>query len=200
MIGTLLDFDPEKGGLLRGEDGRRYPFEAAAWPGDEPPVPGTKVDFERDGDAARDLLPLPNEAAPAPSGDTAAWVAARPGLPVALLLLVACFLPFLTLGPLSANLFNVVGVASSLGRYAPVNLNIENGLWLFHGLYIVPVAALVLLLLEWRGLAERWWRIGIGLVGLLAPVAIALGARALFTASAPPASLGARLLDRKSVV
>jgi hypothetical protein len=75
----------------------------------------------------------------------------------------------------------------------------ETGLWLFHGLYIVPALALVLLVLEWRGLAGRWWRIGVGLVGLVAPVAIALGARAMFTAAAATHhhhSLGARLLRR----
>jgi hypothetical protein len=196
MIGTILNFHPGFGGLLRGEDGRRYPFAASAWPGDEPPVPGTKVDFEKDGDSAADLVPLPAETGAAPPDDTAAWLTARPGLPIALLLLVACVLPFLTLGPFSANLFNVVGVASSLGRYAPVNVNLEAGLWLFHGLYIVPALALALFLLEWRGLAGRWWRICIGLVGLLAPVAIALGARAMFTATQPQSGLGARLLRR----
>jgi hypothetical protein len=70
----------------------------------------------------------------------------------------------------------------------------ETGLWLFHGLYVVPAAALLLLVLEALGRAGRWWRIGIGLVGLLAPVAIALGARALFTASAPHGRLAGRLL------
>ena len=120
----------------------------------------------------------------------------RPGLPIALLILGACLLPFLTLGPFSANLFNLVGVASSLGRYAPVNVNLETGLWLFHGLYIVPAAALLLLVLEAGGWAGRWWRIGIGLVGLVAPVAIALGARALFTAAAPHGGGAGRLLRR----
>ena len=191
MIGTLLDFDPEKGGLLRGADGRRYPFEAEAWKGKGAPEPGARVDFEPDGEQARSLYP-----APAPAASLQPFVAERPGLPIALLLLVACGLPFLTLGPFSANLFNVVGVASSLGRYAPVNVNMETGLWLFHGLYVVPALALALLLLEWHGLAGRWWRIAVGLVGLLAPVAIALGARAMFTPSAQPASASARLLRR----
>ena len=196
MIGTILSFHPGFGGVLRGEDGKRYPFEPTAWPGEKPPVPGTRVDFEKDGDAACDLVPLPDAAAPAPATDIAAWLAARPGLPIALLLLVACFLPFLTLGPFSANLFNLVGVASSLGRYAPVNVNMETGLWLFHGLYLVPVLALTLAALEWRGLAGRWWRLGIGLAGLLGPAAIALGARALFTATTPQGGLGARLVRR----
>lgn len=193
MIGTILTFDAAFGGLLRGEDGRRYPFEAAAWPGETPPASGTRVDFEPDGDSATSLYPIADSPAPA---DTATWVAARPGLPLAGLILVACFLPFLTLGPFSANLFNVVGVASSLGRYAPMNVNMETGLWLFHFLYLVPAFAASLLLLEWRGLAGRWWRIGTGLVGLIGPIAIALGAKALFTATTPQGTLGARLVRR----
>ena len=199
VIGVLLSFDPAQGGVLRCvEDGRRYTFTAADWQGKSPPVPGGWVDFEPDGEAARALLPVP---APAPAGGAAppaSFLAARPGLPVALLMLLACLFPFLTLGPFSANMFNIVGVAGSLGDYAPVNVDMATGLWLFHFLYVVPVCALVLVVLEWRGLAGRWLRIGTGLVGLLAPVAIALGARALFTPAAPNphVSLGARVLRR----
>lgn len=122
----------------------------------------------------------------------------RPGLPIGLLMLVACAFPFLTLGTLSANMFNIVGTASSLGAYAPLNVNMQTGLWLFHFLYIVPVCALLLVVLEWLGRAGRWWRIGVGLVGLVAPVAIALGARALFTPVAPNhnVGLGLRILRR----
>jgi hypothetical protein len=193
VIGTVLSFDPANGGLLRGEDGKRYAFDAADWQGPALPAAGARVDFEPDDDRARSLYAIPEQAV---SGRP--FLTDRPGLPIVLLILLACFLPFLTLGPFSANLFNVVGVASSLGRYAPVNVNMETGLWLFHGLYIVPVLALVLLVLEWRGLAGRWWRIGTGLVGLVAPVAIALGARALFTPATTHhhASLGTRLLRR----
>ena len=196
MIGTILSFDPLHGGLLRGEDGRRYPFPADAWQGAKPPAPGTMVDFERDGDSACELYPLGGEAG-AGSG-AAAWLAARPGAPLALLMLAACFLPFLTLGPASANMFNIVGVASALGDYAPVTVNMEAGLWLFHFLYIVPAAAMVLLVLEWAGRAGRWLRIGTGVIGLAAPIAIALGARALFTPAAPnpDLSLGTRVLRR----
>lgn len=189
MDGTILAFDAEKGGVLRGGDGRRYAFAAADWQDDDAPEPGASVDFEPDGDRARSLYPLPP-----PAEVMRPFLADRPGLPVGLLLLVACGLPFLTVGPFSANLFNVVSVASSLGVYAPVNVNMETGLWLFRFLYVVPAAAALLLVLEWRGLAGRWWRIGIGLVGLVGPVAIALGARALFTAAAPPVTAGGRLL------
>lgn len=189
MDGRILSFDDAKGGVLRGEDGRRYTFAAADWRDDDPPESGASVDFEPDGAHARSLYVVPP-----PAEVMRPFLADRPGLPIGILLLVACGLPFLTLGPFSANLFNVVSVASSLGAYAPANLNLDTGLWLFHFLYIVPAAAALLLVLEWRGLAGRWWRIGIGLVGLLGPVAIALGARALFTAAAPAPTLGGRVL------
>lgn len=122
----------------------------------------------------------------------------RPGLPIGLLMLVACAFPFLTLGSLSANMFNIVSVAGSLGDYAPLNVNMQTGLWLFHFLYVVPACALLLVVLEWLGRSGRWWRIGVGLVGLLAPVAIALGARALFTPTGGHhhLGLGARILRR----
>jgi hypothetical protein len=197
MNGTILDYDARDGGMLRGADGRRYAFAAAEWKSRTPAAAGIAVDFEPDGETARSLYALP---APPPAPATAlgpdGFLAARPGLPLAALLLIACFLPFLTLGPLSANMFNLVGVAASAGRYAP-NLNMETGLWLFHGLYVVPLLALVLLLQEWRGRAGPWLRIGTGLVALLVPIAITLGARAMFTpVSAPAASLGRRLLRR----
>lgn len=122
----------------------------------------------------------------------------RPGLLIALLMLAACAFPFLTLGSISANMFNIVSVASSLGDYAPLNVNMQTGLWLFHFLYIVPACALLLVVLEWLGRSGRWWRIGVGLVGLLAPVAIALGARAMFTPANPNhhVGLGIRILRR----
>jgi len=198
MIGTVLHFDPEKGGVLRGEDGGRYAFDAADWSGETPPAAGDRADFEPEGAIARDLHPLPSLPATEPTtpSEPRAFLVDRPGLPLALLILIACFLPFLTLGPLAANLFNVVSTASSLGRYAPVNVNMETGLWLFHFLYIVPALAVTLILMEWRGLAGRWTRIGVGLVGLFCPVAIALGARAMFTATSPQGSLGRRVLRK----
>ena len=196
MFGNVLSFHPADGGLIRGEDSQRYAFDAAEWNGPAPSVMGGLVDFEPDGERARSVHPL--AAAPASAGAPSSFLAEKPGLPIGLLMLVACVFPFLTLGPFSANMFNIVGVATSLGDYAPVNVNMQTGLWLFHFLYIVPACALALVVLEWLGRSGRWLRIGVGLVGLVAPVAIALGARALFTPAAPNPhiSLGARVLRR----
>lgn len=201
MIGVVLSFDPAEGGILRAvDDGRRYSFKAGDWRGKSGPETGSWVDFEPEGEVARALFPVPAPATAAPAA--ASFLGSRPGLPIALLMLVACVLPFLTLGPFSANMFNIVGTASSLGDYAPLNVNMQTGLWLFHFLYIVPAAALALAVLEWLCRSGRWWRIGVGLIGLLAPVAIALGARALFTPAAPNphVSLAVRLLRRAGEV
>lgn len=189
MNGTILDYDARDGGVLRGADGRRYAFAAAEWKSAEPPAAGIGVDFEPDGDEARSLYALPAAPPSAPDG----FLGGRPGLPLAVLLLIACFLPFLTLGPLSANMFNLVEVASTAGHYAS-RVNMETGLWLFRGLYVVPLLALVLIVQEWRGRARPWLRIGTGLVGLIAPVAITLGARAMFTPVSAPTGLVRRLL------
>ncbi|HEV7658554.1 MAG TPA: hypothetical protein VGO55_01790 [Allosphingosinicella sp.] len=195
MNGTILDYDAREGGVLRGADGRRYAFASVEWKSATPPAVGAAVDFEPDGDVARSLYAVPKSAPPPVVAGPGTFFGGRPGLPLAVLLLIACFLPFLTLGPLSANMFNLVGVASTAGRYAS-RVNMETGLWLFHGLYVVPLIALVLIVQEWRGRAGPWLRIGTGLVGLIAPVAITLGARAMFTPVADRASLVRRLLRR----
>jgi hypothetical protein len=194
VFGTVLNFHPVDGGLIRGEDGQRYAFDAAQWNGPVPSFMGGLVDFEPDGERALSIHPLP--APPASASTPPSFLAEKPGLPIALLMLVACVFPFLTLGPFSANMFNIVGVAASLGDYAPVNVNMQTGLWLFHFLYIVPAAALALVVLEWLGRSGRWPRIGVGLVGLVAPVGITLGARALFTPAGTHhhLGLGARIL------
>jgi hypothetical protein len=196
VFGNVLSFHPADGGLIRGEDSQRYAFDAAEWNGPAPSVMGGLVDFEPDGERARSVHPLAT-APPAAVGPSS-FLAEKPGVPIGLLMLVACIFPFLTLGPFSANMFNIVSVATSLGDYGPVNVNMQTGLWLFHFLYIVPACALALVVLEWLGRSGRWTRIGVGLVGLLAPVAITLGARALFTPAAPNphVSLITRLLRR----
>lgn len=112
------------------------------------------------------------------------------------MLLGACFLPLVQLGPFSANMFNIVGVATTAGRYAP-HVNLETGLWLLHGLYVVPLLALLLIVQELRGRAAGWLRILTGAVALAGPLAITLGARALFVATPlPPLPADGGLLRR----
>jgi hypothetical protein len=64
MKGKILGFDPTNGGFIRAEDGKRYTLPANAWRGVNPPHAGEDVDFEVDGDVARETYPLTNTASP----------------------------------------------------------------------------------------------------------------------------------------
>jgi hypothetical protein len=59
--GKILGFDPSNGGFIRAADERRYTLPAHAWKGSRPPRAGEDVDFEVDGDVARDVYPLAGE-------------------------------------------------------------------------------------------------------------------------------------------
>jgi hypothetical protein len=61
MKGKILGFDPSNGGFIRAEDDKRYTLPAHAWKGSRPPRAGEDVDFEVDGDVARDVYPLAGE-------------------------------------------------------------------------------------------------------------------------------------------
>jgi hypothetical protein len=64
MKGKILGFDPSNGGFIRAEDDKRYTLPAHAWKGSRPPRAGEDVDFEVDGDVARDVYPLAGETPP----------------------------------------------------------------------------------------------------------------------------------------
>jgi hypothetical protein len=64
MRGKILGFDPSNRGFIRAEDERRYVLPAQAWKGARPPRAGEDVDFEVDGDVARDVYPLAGETSP----------------------------------------------------------------------------------------------------------------------------------------
>lgn len=65
MQGRVLDVDIAAGtGLVLGLDGNRYRFTASDWKAREAPVAGVAVDFVAQGEAARDLFPLPAQFPP----------------------------------------------------------------------------------------------------------------------------------------
>lgn len=58
MKGSILEFNAGTGkGLIAGEDGRRYGFEAAQWRDPSAAYAGQKVDFEVMGDSAAAIYP-----------------------------------------------------------------------------------------------------------------------------------------------
>lgn len=60
MKGRILGFDETKQiGLLRGDDGNRYPFKKEEWQdNDSIPTSGLEVDFSPDNNFAKDIYPI----------------------------------------------------------------------------------------------------------------------------------------------
>lgn len=56
MKGRILDFSvQENTGVVSGEDGKRYHFGGADWRGDRPPARGVTVDFDAEGNSAKEV-------------------------------------------------------------------------------------------------------------------------------------------------
>lgn len=192
MNGTLLHFDAGEGGLIRGTDGQRYGFAAADWKGETPPGPGQIVDFETENGAAHSVYPIPAqpEAWPQPASAPQTprigpFLADRPGLPFALAVLLACFLPFISLGFISVNLFDLISITSMIGNFSPGAASVQGGLWLFYLLYAVPLVAIWVIVQELRRAAGGGLRVGGGLFCLAGPFAIVIGATELLKAGIP---------------
>ncbi|WP_051543330.1 TM2 domain-containing protein [Thiothrix lacustris] len=60
MKGRILGFDETKQiGLLRGDDGNRYPFKKEEWQdSDSMPTSGLEVDFSPESNIAKDIYPI----------------------------------------------------------------------------------------------------------------------------------------------
>ena len=195
MDGTILNVDPSGGGLIRGSDGARYDFAAAEWKAAEPAVAGQNVDFEIEGGAARTVYPVAAPAAPpapaaAPVPSAQAprlgpFFADRPGLPFAAVILIACLFPFVSLGLVSPNLFDLVGITSMIGSFGRVDGSAQFGLTLFYLLYLVPILAIVAIVQELRRRGGMGVRVGVGLFCLVAPFAILIAAQHLIQSTLP---------------
>lgn len=126
---------------------------------------------------------------------------ARPGLPFALLVLLACLLPLVTPAVRFApalSLIDVVGYAASLRRYASLVPGASGDAVLafygFYLLYLVPLAAAWLAIREALGIAGDRLRLAVGLIGLLVPP-LAFGLVALIFGRSLPPREGLQLTD-----
>jgi hypothetical protein len=186
MDGTILHYDAAQGaGLIRAGDGKRYSFAAADWKSPEAPAAGDIVDFETDGDKAADVYRVragaaaaapPPAAPPGPSGGEAkAYLAARPGMIFAILILLGCFLPLISVAVVSANLFSTVSwISLALNFMYATPAGLKFGLFLYYLLYAVPISAGWLIFQEARGQASDRLRIWVGAIGLAGPFLIAI--------------------------
>jgi hypothetical protein len=132
------------------------------------------------------------------------FLRARPALPFAALILLACFLPLVSVSYASVSLVGLPGTVSSLlataRLFAPANAaEIDAAraasIWLYLA-YAVPAMAVWLLIAELLAAGGRALRIATGLVGLAAPF-VAFYAAGLAAGGDPAPRRGAmRLLAR----
>jgi len=204
MDGRVLHYDPaEEAGLIRGSDAERYPFAAADWRSPQPPAAGDGVDFEvAEGRAVEIFLIAPPPAAvPArPAGDLPAYVKRRPALVLALLILIGCMLPFLSVPFFSMTLFSLPSTASFFinlagafgGNTEPGMAGIRAAVWSLYLLYAIPAAAGWLIFRELAGPATRRLSLIVGIVGLATPFVTSALSSAIVRASLPVQGRGAR--------
>jgi len=121
-------------GAITGDDGQRYRYTAADWRGERPAVAGGVVDFEVEGQAARDIYPTVGGASGAAGAVASVEALARSpvgervlglfrttlALPLALVILVAFFLPALSTPVKSVSQFGLDQIVPSMG------LNLED--------------------------------------------------------------------------
>ena len=121
MKGRVLGFSDADGtGAISADDGTRFRFVRDDWRGDRPPAAGMAVDFEAADGAAKDIYPVRGSAAASlPNVDLGA-LATSPGAsrvgalfteslatPLAVVVLLACFMAALTTPLISFSLFGL---------------------------------------------------------------------------------------------
>jgi|GEM_PF-879031 len=119
MKGIVLGYSAEAEAIVvRADDGRRYRFQAGDWRERAAPRKGDAVDFEPEGERARDVYrlesnrPVEKETPAAPLAIVSGWAPARffllrPVFSFALLVLIACFFGTYGVGDARISLYQV---------------------------------------------------------------------------------------------
>lgn len=189
MKGKILGFSETDGtGAISADDGTRFRFVRDDWRGDKPPAAGMAVDFEAADGAARDIYPL--RGAPVsnlPNVDLGA-IAASPGAgkvgalftqslatPLAVVVLLACFMAALTTPLVSFSLFGLGSLPGVSGPGMAAEAR-ASGLSTIQTLlilrYAAPVAALWVIWAAWSGKDLRLPMIVAGGAAILAAVLV----------------------------
>lgn len=166
MQGRILGFDEAAGtGTISGEDGNRYRLTRAEWKSTTGIVAGLVVDFESKDGAAVDVYRALGAGAPAaaPGGAPGAPIAVPTdklkalfteslAVPLALIVLIACFMPAITTPIQSASLFGLdSSIGASLGAAASLmgHSSVSSMSSLLVLRFAAPLAALALIMLAW---------------------------------------------------
>ncbi len=116
-------------GAITGDDGKRYRYETADWRGERPASVGAGVDFEVEGGSARDVYPAVGGFTGVSAGAASVEALARSSggekiiglfkgtlaLPLAILVLVAFFLPALSSPALTVSQLGLNKVTAAVG-------------------------------------------------------------------------------------
>lgn len=181
MKGQILDYDPAGAtGVISGEDGKRYGFSRAEWKGAGDPRPGTAIDFEaRASEAvgiyavkpAVTLSAIDTDALRFTDAVQRAGALLREGLeaPLALFILLACFLTFLSVEPsvmgmaageAATRSYSLFGAGSDLLKTIDSYLismarssesDLAMATILLQPRWLAPITAVILLYACWRG-------------------------------------------------
>jgi hypothetical protein len=198
MKGQVLGFSAEAGtGVISAEDGRRYTFATADWQAGRPVDTGARVDFEAYGETARGIyadigaggVDVAALAASPALGKARALLTGTIAVPIAIVLLIACILPALTMPQKSVSLFDlpsILSIASPFGALGGDGGSSNAGLKLFLMLrFAAPLLAVVLLWQAWRGAALRLVTLAAGGAAVLAFLLVLLVKAGLTSGSGP---------------
>lgn len=195
MKGKILGFDKTAGsGAITAEDGTRHRFERIDWRGEKTPALGMTVDFESEGGAAREIYPVTGTALAALGAigaDLGGLAESEQGtriaslftsslaVPLALVLLLACFLPALASPVQSATLIGLGNAMDDLGRVAAAQEMLGGGKSGFDTVqtllflrFAAPFGALWLIWSAWSGRAERLPMLATGAASILAALLV----------------------------
>jgi hypothetical protein len=180
MKGRILGFNESDGaGAISAEDGSRHKFTSADWRGERPPTVGMSVDFESSEGQAKEIYLVSGAARAAlgsmnvdlgslsasPEGAKVAAMFTRSlAVPLALVVITACFMNAITSPAMSASLIDLGKVADALNlASSTASMAGEGGSGLGLGMvgsvlflrFAAPLAAIWLIWAAWAGKPER---------------------------------------------
>jgi hypothetical protein len=199
MKGRVLGFSAETGvGVISAEDGRRYSFTTADWQTGRPVDAGIRVDFEASGETAKGIyadsgaggVDVAALAASPAVGKAKALLTGTIAVPIAIVLLIACILPVLTMPQKSVSLFDLPSILSIANPFSALDGDgggdPSAGFKLFLMLrFAAPLLALALIWQAWRGGALRLVTLAAGAAGILAFLLVLLVKAGLTSGSDP---------------
>lgn len=185
MKGKVLGFDAASGtGAITGDDGNRYNFTTADNKSPAPLKPNDTVDFEIDGNAAKNIyavktgFSIPNVGAAAGGAPAAGGATPAGGEFVQVLLARPNIMwaGIVILGALVGNyigVFNAMGQMGEFGSMMPAGF--QAAMYLSMLLILIPIAAGVLIYFELTGhKLTATWRFATAVAAIAGPIVIPL--------------------------